>query len=240
MKKPPKMKSVQKKFIKMLLEKGALKISQGQEDLFTLKSGRKSPYFINMGHLTDGEALRSIKEAYAGAAASMIAEGKLEAFDFVFGPAYKGIPLGALMCEGLLEYGMNARFIYDRKEEKAYGDKAVDKSIVGANHFKPGGKILIIDDVITTGGAKIDSFKKLQELGEHKVVGILVAIDRQERMGDLENVEEKSASQSIEEMYGVKVHAIGTVDDIYKQVKKGMGEQAKAAWKDYNKKYGAK
>jgi orotate phosphoribosyltransferase len=235
----PKLADVKKKFIGMLLSKGALRIAKGKEDLFTLKSGRNSPYFINMGYLTDGEALKGIKEAYAGAAARMVADGEMEDFDFIFGPAYKGIPIGALMCEGLNELGMNKRFIYDRKEEKAHGDKATDKSIVGANHFKPKGRILIVDDVITTGGTKLDVFKKLEELGEHKIVGILVAIDRQEKMGDLVKVEEKTASQSIEEGHGVKVYSIGTVEDIFKQVEKGMAPEVRAAWLEYKKKYGA-
>ncbi|MFH0817903.1 MAG: orotate phosphoribosyltransferase, partial [Candidatus Micrarchaeota archaeon] len=225
---------------KMLLEKNALRIAKGKEDAFTLKSGRKSPYFVNMGYVTDGEALKSVKDAYAGAAARMIKDGKMEGFDFVFGPAYKGIPLGALMCEGLSElYGMNTKFLYDRKEEKTHGDKATDKSIVGANHFVKGGKILIVDDVITTGRTKLDVFRKLEELGEHKVVGILVAIDRQERMGDADKVEEKSASQFIEEHHGVKVYSIGTMQDIYEHFEKSMGHEAKEDWLMYKKKYGA-
>ena len=239
-KKIPEMGEIKKRFIKMLLEKGALRIAKGKEDSFTLKSGRKSPYFVNMGYLTDGEALQEVKRAYAGAAARMVEEGKLERFEFIFGPAYKGIPLGALMCEGLSElYGMNTKFLYDRKEEKAHGDKATDKSIVGANHFEKGGKILIVDDVITTGGTKLGVFKKLEELGEHKVVGVLVAIDRQEKMGDALNVEEKSASQSIEENYGVKVYSIGTMRDIYEHFEKGMKLEVKEAWLEYKKKYGA-
>lgn len=241
MKKAPKMDDVRKKFIGMLLGKGALKIAKGKSDLFTLKSQRKSPHFINMGSLTDGESLQAVKEAYAGAAACMLNDGTLEQFEYVFGPAYKGISLGALMCEGLNElYGINTRFLYDRKEEKTYGDKATDKSIVGGNHFVKGGRILIVDDVITTGGTKLDVFKKLEELGEHKVVGIMVAIDRQERMGDAEKVEEKSASQNIEENHGVKVHAIGTVEDIFRIVEKDLSPEIKETWLEYKKKYGAK
>ncbi len=238
-KKIPEMAEIKKRFLKMLLEKGALRFSKGKEDLFTLKSGRKSPYFVNMGYLIDGEALRAIEEAYAGAAARLVNDGKMEPFDFVFGPAYKGIPLGALTCEGLSElYGMNTKFLYDRKEEKTHGDKATDKSVVGANHFTKGGRILIVDDVITTGGTKLDVFKKLEELGEHKVVGILVAVDRQEKMGDARNIEEKSASQNIEQNHGIKVYSIGTMQDIYQHLEKELSPEVKEAWLGYKRKYG--
>jgi orotate phosphoribosyltransferase len=235
------MAEVKREFIGMLLGKGALKIAKGKTDLFTLKSGRKSPHFINMGSLIDGESLHAVKKAYAGAVACMLEDKTLEPFEYVFGPAYKGISLGALLCEGLSElYGINTKFLYDRKEEKTYGDKATDKSIVGGNQFVKGGRILIVDDVITTGGTKLDVFKKLEELGEHSVVGIIVAIDRQERMGDAEKIEEKSASQNIRENYGVNVHAIGTVDDIFRQVEKDLTPEMRHAWLEYKNKYGAK
>jgi orotate phosphoribosyltransferase len=236
----PGMDEVKRRFIDLLLAKGALKVADGANGMFTLKSGRKSPYFVNMGHLTDGEALRGVREAYAGAAARMVEDGAIEKFDYVFGPAYKGISLGALACEGLSElYGINTRFLYDRKEEKAYGDKAADKLIVGANHFEQGGRILIVDDVITTGGTKLDVFRKLEGLGEHRVVGILVAIDRQERMGDAERIEEKSASQSIWDEFGVKVHSIGTVEDMFGHLERTMSPEVRKAWLGYREKYGA-
>ncbi|MFH1447378.1 MAG: orotate phosphoribosyltransferase [Candidatus Micrarchaeota archaeon] len=232
------MDEVRSQFVKMLLKKGALRIAKSTEEMFVLKSGRKSPHFVNMGGLTDGESLNAIKTAYAGAAARMLKDGEIEPFEYVFGPAYKGISLGALTCEGLQDiYGINTHFMYDRKEEKDYGDKSSDKLIVGGKSFIQGGRILIIDDVITTGGTKLEVFDKLRKLGEHKIVGILVAIDREERMGDAGNVDEKSASQIIKEKYGIGVHSIGKISDVFPLVEKDISPEIRTAWLEYAEKY---
>jgi len=232
-------KTIAKVFLNLLIKKGALRISPNVNELFVFKSGRKSPNFINMGALTDGEALAKIKWAFASFVALLIEEGKLEDFDFVFGPAYKGINLAVLTCEGLNElFGMKKRYLFDRKEEKTYADKAMDAVIVGAGYFKPGGKILMVDDVITTGGAKIEALEKLKLLGEHKVVGIVIAVDRQEKMGDAKKVEDKSAVQNLEDNFGIKVFPILGMDVIFKLIEDTLSEEIKGNWTDYYKKYG--
>ncbi len=231
---------IRKMFLEVLIKKGSLKISKNKDDLFTFKSGRKSPNFINIGALTDGESLSMLKKAYAILIRNLLKEGSLEDFDFIFGPAYKGIPLATLVCEGLFElFGMQKRSLYDRKEEKTYGDKAADKVIVGSGYFKPGSKILIIDDVITTGGTKLDCAEKLKLLGDHKIVGIVLAVDRQEKMGDAERVEELSAVQNIEKSLGVKCFSILTMKDIFDLVKDSVSPEIRQAWIDYYQKYGA-
>jgi aspartate carbamoyltransferase regulatory subunit len=232
-------KTIEKTFLDVLIGKGALRIAPNVNELFVFKSGRKSPNFINMGALTDGESLAKTKWAFASYIALLLEEKKLEDFDFIFGPAYKGINLAVLACEGLNElFGMKKRYLYDRKEEKTYADKKMDQIIVGSGYFKPGQKILIVDDVITTGGTKVEALEKLELLGDHKVVGLVLAVDRQERMGDAENVEEKSAIQYIEDEFGVSVFPILGMESIFNLVKGNLSEEIKQNWIDYYKRYG--
>ena len=231
---------LEKTFLELLLRKGAVRIARNPNEFFVFKSGRKSPNFINMGALTDGESLAKIKWVFASFVALLLEEEKLQDFDFVFGLAYKGINLAVLTCEGLSElFGMKKRYLYDRKEEKAYADKEMDRIIVGSGYFVPGGKILMVDDVITTGGAKMEALDKLKVLGEHKVVGLVLAVDRQEKMGDAVRVEDKSAVENLKETFGLNVHSILTMKRIFDLVKDHLSEDMKQSWIDYYGRYGA-
>jgi orotate phosphoribosyltransferase len=231
------MVNMKREFLDLLLRKGALRIAENTENLFVFKSGRRSPNFINIGALTDGESLIGLKKAYASFIYNLLKEGKLEKFDFIFGPAYKGINLACLACEGLYELGINVRYLYDRKEEKNYADKTMDQVIVGSGYFKPGDRILLIDDVITTGLTKTDALDKLNVLGKHKVVGLILAVDRQERLGDAERIDEKSAVQSIEDL-GIKTFSILNMEDIFNHGKHTLKPEIKKAWTEYYDKYG--
>lgn len=223
-------KKIEKEFLNLLLEKGGLRLNGP----FKLKSGRMSPYFVNLGALTDGESLSKLRWMLAGFITILLDEKVVEGFDFVFGPSYKGINLAALTCEGLSEFfGMNKRYLYDRKEPKGYGDLAMDRQIVGAEFFRPGQRILIIDDTITTGQTKIESVRKLQVLGDHKVVGVIVGVDRQEVTNG-----GKSAVQYLEDTLGVKVYPILTAKIIYSLIKNNLREEERAAWKEYYARYG--
>jgi aspartate carbamoyltransferase regulatory subunit len=230
---------IERVLLDALIKGGALRFPPTPQETFILKSGRKSPYFINLGALTDGESLAKLKWAFASYIALQIEKGELPDFDYVFGPSYKGISLAALTCEGLRElYGMKKRFMYDRKEEKSYGDLTADKVIVGAGYYKPGQRILVVDDTITTGATKIDTFEKLHLLQDHKVVGLIIAVDRQEKMGDAEHIEAKTPSENIEEELGIKVFSIQNIKTIYSLIKEGLDPEIKKLWLDYYNKYG--
>ncbi|MCW3991404.1 MAG: orotate phosphoribosyltransferase [Candidatus Bathyarchaeota archaeon] len=230
---------IERIFLDILIQKGALRLPPSAEDPFILKSGRPSPYFINLGALTDGESLARLKWAFASYIALLLEQGSIKDFDYVFGPSYKGISLAALACEGLKElYGMDKRYMYDRKEEKAYGDLSADRVIVGAGYFKPGQRILVVDDTITTGTTKIETIEKLRLLGEHEVVGLVIAVDRQERMGDAENIEEMSAVQYLEEKRQLRIFSIQNIETIYGLIKDGLDEEMRRLWVDYYDRYG--
>ncbi len=229
-----------KEFLDLLLRKKALKIAANESEFFTFKSGRRSPNFVNIGALCDGESQVMLKKAYAAAVKHGLESGVLADFGYVFGPAYKGITLGALVCEGLYELnGKNTHLLYDRKEAKAYGDVGADQVIVGAGAWKPGGSILLVDDVVTTGKAKYDALEKMKLLEGFRLAGMVLAVDRQELLGDAEKVGEKSAVQALEEELGIKTVAILTMQDIFGAVKDTLAPEVRRAWVGYYEKYGA-
>ncbi|MEM4302757.1 MAG: orotate phosphoribosyltransferase [Candidatus Caldarchaeum sp.] len=222
---------VQRELLTLLVKKGGLRYHQQ----FTLKSGRVSPYFINVGALNDGESLAKLRWVFASYIAILLKDGLIEDFDFVFGPAYKGINIASLTCEGLREYyGINKRFLYDRKEVKSYGDVAMDGSIVGSEYFVEGQRILIVDDTITTGKTKIVSIERLASLGRHKVVGVIVAVDRQE----LSDEGGLGAVEFLERRLGVKVYSILPAATIYEMIKKELSGEERESWVKYYDRYG--
>jgi len=164
------LQSYKKEFIHHLFKTGAIKFGE-----FKLKSDRISPYFINMGlAMKDGEGCSKVGTIYAQAIWDNLGDN----FDYIHGPAYKGIPLASLVAEKLWEqYGVNKRWGYERKESKDYGDTA-EKLIVG--DLRDADRVLIVDDVITTGKTKVDNWQRLSTLRKILPVGIFVAVDRQE------------------------------------------------------------
>jgi len=230
---------IEQVFLDVLIKKGALRLPTSPDEPFTLKSGRKSPYFVNLGALTDGESLGAVKWAFASYIALLREQGEIEDFDYVFGPSYKGIGLATLTCEGLNElYGLDKRYMYDRKEEKEYGDLSADRVIVGAGYFKQGQRILVVDDTITTGATKVESIEKLKLLGDHKVVGFIIAVDRQERLGDTENISDQGAVQYLENEVGVKVFPLENIKTIYDLIKDSLDDEMKQLWINYYDRYG--
>jgi orotate phosphoribosyltransferase len=164
---------------------------------FVTKAGRRTPYFFNAGLFNDGDALRRLGQFYAEALlASRVT------CDQLFGPAYKGITLAAATAIALAEKGHNLPFSYNRKEAKDHGEGG---TIVGA---KLAGRVLIVDDVITDGGAKREAIELIRAQGAEPA-GVLIAFDRMERgRGEL------SAVQELARDYGLPVVAIATLDDL--------------------------
>jgi len=141
---------------------------------FTLKSGRKSPYFYNGRNLSNGPALKQAAKHYA----DLIEENNLE-FDVILGPSYAGIPFASAISAELSNRGKNVRFVYDRKEIKDYGD-AKDKLFVGI--LNDGDRVLIVDDMMTDGGTKLQLLEKINALDKNlNVVGLAILFDRNEK-----------------------------------------------------------
>jgi orotate phosphoribosyltransferase len=176
---------------------------------FTLKSGRKSTYFFNAGNIDSGSALAVVGEAYADA---IHGSGLHERFDVIFGPAYKGITLAACAAIALHEkYGVEKRVIYDRKEAKLHGDLK-DKLIVG--NLRAGDRVLLIDDVITTGQAKYDALEKLKQSGiDARCVALIVLFDRQER-----DAQGKNPIKEMEKQ-GIATHSVLRAREVFDYLK---------------------
>lgn len=187
------MHDYQRRFLDLALARDVLRFGE-----FTLKSGRVSPYFFNAGLFNSGAALAALGSAYAAAANACGIP-----FDLLFGPAYKGIALAAVTATALAtEHQRDVAFAYNRKEAKTHGEGGV---IVGATLT---GRVLIIDDVITAGTAIRESLELIQAHGATPV-GVLIALDRQERGNG-----EHSAAQEVALEFGIPVIAIARLTDL--------------------------
>jgi orotate phosphoribosyltransferase len=193
------MKQYKKKFITAALNNNVLKFGE-----FTLKSGRKSPYFFNTGEFNTGSALELLGNAYADA----IIDSDLK-FELLFGPAYKGIPLASAVAISLFnKHGIDTEFCFNRKEKKDHGEGGVT---FGANL---NGRALIIDDVISAGTSVRESHSLISNNGA-KLAGVCVALDRQER-----GASNLSAVQEVAAAYDVPVISIVSLSDIIAFVEK--------------------
>lgn len=205
-------------FIEFALRHNVLKFGD-----FTLKSGRRSPYFFNAGLFNTGERLAGLGRFYAAA----VVDSEIE-FDVILGPSYKGIPIASATVVQLSAlHGLDVPWCFNRKEAKDHGEGGL---IVGS---PLAGKVLIVDDVITAGTAIREVMEIVTDAGA-EAVGVVVAVDRQERgAGDC------SAIQAVERDFGIRVASIITLDQIIEYLRQGgqHGEHL-AAVSAYRETYG--
>ncbi|MEM9254407.1 MAG: orotate phosphoribosyltransferase [Pseudomonadota bacterium] len=210
----------QQEFIELARQHEVLKFGE-----FTLKSGRKSPYFFNAGAFASGSALATLGHCYA---ACIVASGV--EFDVLLGPAYKGIPLATATAVALVDgFGVDVPFVYNRKEAKDHGEGGV---LVGAPLQ---GRVLVIDDVITAGTA-VREVVDMIEGADAELAGVVVGLDRQERgTGDL------SAMEELQLLFGAPVFAIIQMADIidYLQGSREGLENTLSSMISYRERYGS-
>ncbi len=220
------MQHIEKAFIEFSIKENILRFGQYQT-----KAGRLSPYFFNAGLFNTGSLLDKLGEFYAHALIAAKEAGKIE-FDMIYGPAYKGIPLGVAVAMNLSRLGYDVPWAFNRKEAKDHGEGGI---FVGAP-LK--GRVLIIDDVISAGTSIRESVELIRKANAEPA-GVLIALDRQERSG----TETCSAVQSVERQYHFPVLSIAKLDDLLAYIELG-GElsQAAAPYLDairaYRKEYG--
>lgn len=225
------MEDYKKEFIEHLATSGALRFGE-----FTLKSGRPSKYFINMGiAVNTGAKASATAAAYANKIASITTN-----FTYIHGPAYSAIALSALVAAKLSELkGIDKRWGFDRKEPKPHGDP-LQRHIMG--DLREGDRILILDDVVTTGSTKKEAMDKLTSVQKGLTFeGIVIAVDRQE-VGS----SGKSAKEELEEI-GLPLHSIVTAPEIFEYLrgrkisgKVYVTEELYQGFKEDFEKFGAK
>jgi orotate phosphoribosyltransferase len=212
------MKPYQQEFLDFAIDNAVLKFGE-----FTLKSGRLSPYFFNFGLFQTGSSLARLGDYYAQA----IVDSGVK-FDMLFGPAYKGIPLVAVVAATLYEkHGLDYAYAYNRKEAKDHGEGG---NIVGAPLQ---GKVLIVDDVISAGTA-IREAGDIVKANNAQVAGVAISLDRQEK-----GQGEQSAVQEVEQAYGISViHIIG-LDNVIQHIEASVDDvELLQKIKDYRQRYG--
>ena len=224
------MESYKQEFIEFMIDSQVLKFGD-----FTLKSGRKSPFFMNAGAYVTGTQLRRLGEYYAKA----IHDHYGLDFDVLFGPAYKGIPLSVATTMAISElYGKDVRYCSNRKEVKDHGDTGI---LLGSK-LKDGDRVVIIEDVTTSGKSIEETFPIIKAQADVEIKGLMVSLNRMEK-----GQGEKSALCEIKEKYGFDANAIVTMADVveylYQREYKGtvyIDEVRKKQIDDYYAVYGAK
>ena len=226
------MEAYKQEFIDFMVESDVLKFGD-----FTLKSGRKSPFFMNAGAYVTGTQLMRLGEYYAKA----IHETYGDDFDVLFGPAYKGIPLSVVTAIAFSElYGKEIRYCSDRKEEKDHG---ADKGNFLGSELKDGDRVIMIEDVTTSGKSMEETVPKVKGAADVEIVGLMVSLDRMEvGKGGV-----KCALDEVHDLYGFETNAIVTmkevIEHLYNKEYKGkviIDDTLKAAIDAYYEQYGAK
>ncbi|MBQ8189197.1 MAG: orotate phosphoribosyltransferase [Lachnospiraceae bacterium] len=226
------MEQYKQEFIEFMVDSQVLKFGD-----FTLKSGRKSPFFMNAGAYVTGSQLMKLGEYYAKAIHSTYGDD----FDVLFGPAYKGIPISVVTAIAYSNlYGKEIRYCSDRKEEKDHG---ADKGSFLGSKLKDGDRVIMIEDVTTSGKSMEETVPKVRGAADVEIVGLMVSLNRMEvGLGG-----EKSALDEIKETYGFDTNAIVSMADVvehlYNKEYKGnviIDDTLKAAIDAYYEQYGVK
>ena len=193
------MEAYKQEFIEFMVESDVLKFGE-----FTLKSGRKSPFFMNAGAYVTGSQLMRLGEYYAKA----IHETYGDDFDVLFGPAYKGIPISVVTAVAFSKlYGKEVRYCSDRKEEKDHG---ADKGSFLGSTLKDGDRVVMIEDVTTSGKSMEETVPKVKGAANVEIIGLMVSLNRMEKgLGG-----KKSALEEIKEKYGFDANAIVSMEDV--------------------------
>ncbi|MCI7263204.1 MAG: orotate phosphoribosyltransferase [Clostridium sp.] len=224
------MEQYKQEFIEFMVESEVLKFGE-----FTLKSGRKSPFFMNAGAYVTGTQLRRLGEYYAKA----IHDNYGLDFDVLFGPAYKGIPLSVATAMAISElYGKDVRYCSNRKEVKDHGDTGI---LLGSK-LKDGDRVVMIEDVTTSGKSIEETYPIIKAQADVEIKGLIVSLNRMER-----GKGEKSALEEVKDLYGFPTAAIVSMADVVEhlynkecQGKIVIDDTLKAAIDAYYAQYGAK
>ncbi len=226
------MEAYKSEFIEFMVESDVLKFGD-----FTLKSGRKSPFFMNAGAYVTGSQLMRLGEYYAKA----IHDTYGDDFDVLFGPAYKGIPISVVTAIAYSKlYGKEIRYCSDRKEEKDHG---ADKGSFLGSKLKDGDRVVMIEDVTTSGKSMEETVPKVRGAANVEIVGLMVSLNRMEvGLGGV-----KGALDEVSETYGFPANAIVSmaevVEHLYNRECNGkivIDDTLKAAIDEYYKQYGVK
>lgn len=223
------MQEYKKEFIDFMIECDVLKFGS-----FTLKSGRHSPFFMNAGAYVTGSQLRRLGQFYARA----VHENFGDDFDIFFGPAYKGIPLAVTAAIAYSElFGKEIRYCSNRKEIKDHGDAGI---LLGSA-LRSGDRVVVIEDVTTSGASIEETFPIIKAQGDVQVKGLIVSLNRMERGKN----SEKSALDEIQETYGFPAASIVTMRDVISALDKGddsgiITREIRIALDEYYVQWGAK
>lgn len=191
------MEQYKKEFIEFMVQSNVITFGD-----FVTKSGRKTPFFINTGNFKTGAQMSKLGEFYAKALKQYFEEG----FEVLFGPAYKGIPLSVAAVIALNNlYNIDVAYCSNRKEIKDHGDKGI---LMGGKP-KNGDRVVIIEDVTTAGTSIHETMPILKAQGAVDVLGLIISVDRMER-----GTGEKSAFQELQQQYGLRTHAIVTMQEV--------------------------
>ena len=226
------MEAYKQEFIDFIVESDVLKFGE-----FTLKSGRKSPFFMNAGAYVTGTQLMKLGEYYAKA----IYDNYGDDFDVLFGPAYKGIPLSVATTIAFAKlYGKEVRYCCDRKEEKDHG---ADKGSFLGSKLKDGDRVVMIEDVTTSGKSMEETVPKVKGAADVEIVGLMVSLNRME----VGKGGEKCALDEVKDLYGFETNAIVSMDEVVECLyntecngKIVIDDTLKAAIDAYYEQYGAK